>query len=145
MALTAAGQEALFLRQMIDELELKSCAHSHSPTSSVSSHGTYTSGIRQRQLKMNALNKTNQRNTFTIIYTDNIAAKTIAEASGYSTRLKHIAVRLCFLQQIVGDNLVRIKYISTQNQAADLFTKALSPATFRSAAENLQSGSISPP
>ena len=71
-----------------------------------------------------------------LLYTDNIAAKYIADCSTGATtnRSKHIAIKFHYLRQLVSDGAVVINYVPTGDQPADIFTKPLSgPPCYRNA------------
>ena len=61
-----------------------------------------------------------------IIWEDNKAAILIAENECSSAgRSKHIDVKFKFVAQAIADGVVRVRYISTNLNFADLFTKPL--------------------
>lgn len=62
------------------------------------------------------------------IFSDNQAAKAIAEDPQHQKRAKHIDVKYHLLKDHVEKGDVTIQFVSTQNQLADLMTKLL-PAT----------------
>lgn len=61
-------------------------------------------------------------------YEDNQSTIRIAEDSKNHGRLKHVDVKYHFLRDLVKDGRIRIRYISTADQVADMMTKGL-PAT----------------
>jgi transposase InsO family protein len=66
-----------------------------------------------------------------LVYEDNQATKAIAE--GVSTirdRTKHIDIRYRFINEAVQDQKIKIQWIDTQHQQADILTKPLSGGTF---------------
>ena len=74
------------------------------------------------------------------LYTDNVAAKAIAEQNAPSSRSKHVAVRCNFLRQLVEQQTVVLQYVPTYYQAADIFTKPLPYSSFAPAADRLLDG-----
>lgn len=58
------------------------------------------------------------------ILCDNQSAISLANNNGYSARCKHIDIRHHFVRQIVNGKKCVIHYVSTEENAADVFTKA---------------------
>ena len=62
--------------------------------------------------------------------------------AGYSPKLRHVSkthrIDLSSLYQVFEDLFVRLTYINTDKQCADIFTKALSPSKFPAALQLLQ-------
>jgi hypothetical protein len=56
---------------------------------------------------------------------DNIGAIFMAENMQVSQRTKHIDTRLRFVNQYVDDGFIKIKFVGTNENDADLFTKNL--------------------
>ena len=73
----------------------------------------------------------------TIIFTDSTAAVMIADSNTSSKRMKHIATRLAFLREQIAAKTAEMYHIRTTGQVADIFTKALIPATFHNLRELL--------
>ena len=48
----------------------------------------------------------------------------------YHSRTKHIKITYHFIRDVVEEKEVEMKYVRTQNQVADIFTKALSKEKF---------------
>ena len=71
------------------------------------------------------------------LFTDNQAAKAIAEQPSPSARSKHIAVRWHFLRQHVDAGSLHLQYVPTDKQLADILTKPLLPAKFHTAADQV--------
>lgn len=59
----------------------------------------------------------------TEIYEDNQSVICIAENSKGENKLKHIEIRISFTQDIIRKGLVKLVYIESKMQQADLFTK----------------------
>ena len=65
-----------------------------------------------------------------ILAVDNTAAIDVANDYGVSARTKHFERVMHFLRETVCDLRVKMVYVSTVNQLADLFTKPLDKTTF---------------
>ncbi|HSG05847.1 MAG TPA: Ty1/Copia family ribonuclease HI, partial [Nitrospiria bacterium] len=61
----------------------------------------------------------------------------VAEDHKFSDRTKHIATRHFFVREQVGWGTVRVEWVPTKQQAADIFTKPLAPTPFIEAAKRL--------
>ena len=59
------------------------------------------------------------------MYCDNSSAIDISKNPVQHSRTKHIDIKHHFIRDLVEKNLVHIEYIATENQLADIFTKAL--------------------
>ena len=69
----------------------------------------------------------------TLIYEDNLACVTQMK-EGYikSDRTKHIPPKFFeYIQDLIKDKKVKIEYVQSSKNAADLFTKALPKAIFK--------------
>ena len=64
-------------------------------------------------------------NNATTIFGDNQGSIALAKNAKHSERTRHIDVKYHFIREAVSDNIVDIKYISTENMIADAMTKAL--------------------
>ena len=60
-----------------------------------------------------------------IIYYDNTGAINISLNLVMHTKTKHIAIKYHYLRELVQDKIVRMEYVNTKEQLADIFTKAL--------------------
>ena len=65
-----------------------------------------------------------------LLYEDNNGCVKIANNLGSHKLAKHIDIKYHFAKERVGDKSVRVEYISTENQVADVFTKPLGPIKF---------------
>jgi hypothetical protein len=74
-----------------------------------------------------------------ILYCDNKAAGQIARAKINGKRSKHIEVRYHYVREYVKRGDVDVKWIATDKQVADVFTKALSKEKFNGFAKQLVS------
>ncbi|KAL5717463.1 hypothetical protein ACHQM5_010458 [Ranunculus cassubicifolius] len=64
------------------------------------------------------------------IWTDNLSAMALAKNPVYHARTKHIEVDYHYVRELVTRGLLQLKYIHTQDQVADIFTKPLSAPRF---------------
>ncbi len=60
-----------------------------------------------------------------VIYCDNISRILLANNSVYPTRTKHIEVHYHFIREKVLAKEIDLIHVSTKDQVADIFTKAL--------------------
>ena len=65
-----------------------------------------------------------------IVFCDNQTAVSLADSNASTKRMRHISTRIAFLREQVNDGTIMMYHISTTGQLADIFTKALPPATF---------------
>jgi len=65
-----------------------------------------------------------------VIWCDNISALALASNPVFHARTKHIEVDYHFVREKVVNGDILIKFISTNDQIADIFTKGLSTARF---------------
>jgi hypothetical protein len=61
---------------------------------------------------------------------DNISAISVAKNSVFDKRMKHLEVRHHFLRDHVEKRDIEMRYIDTERQLADIFTKALDASRF---------------
>lgn len=61
----------------------------------------------------------------TTIYCDNQSAKLLATSSGFKDRTKHIDIRHHFIREKIQNNIVKVNYINTNENLADVLTKAV--------------------
>ena len=60
-----------------------------------------------------------------VIYCDNLSSIQLARNPVFHARTKHIEVHYHFIQERVLAGDIDLVYVSTQDQVADIFTKAL--------------------
>ena len=65
-----------------------------------------------------------------IIYEDNQSAICMAKNPKFHGRAKHIDLRYHFIRELVENKTIEIKYCSTENMIADIFTKGLPSEKF---------------
>jgi hypothetical protein len=68
--------------------------------------------------------------TPTIIYVDNQPAIRISENDSEHDRTKHIDIRHYFIRDLIKNGDIKLQWISTNDQLADIFTKSLATPTF---------------
>jgi len=64
------------------------------------------------------------------VFEDNQSAIAIANSNGSSKRLKHTEIKLHFIKQCVHEERVKLCYIPTTDQPADILTKGLPQVSF---------------
>ena len=69
------------------------------------------------------------------LFCDNISAINISKNPVQHSKTKHIEIRHHFIRDLVEDKKIKLEYIHTEKQLADIFTKALDATRF----ENLRS------
>jgi hypothetical protein len=79
--------------------------------------------------------------TPTIIYVDNKSAITMSENNSDHERTKHIDIKHHFIRDLVNDGSIALKWISTNEQLADVFTKTLTAPTYTLLRDKLMSDS----
>jgi hypothetical protein len=67
----------------------------------------------------------------TLIYEDNRGAMALANNTGWHKRTKHIDVKYHFLRERVATGEVKLEYVKTGDQVADMLTKALPAPALR--------------
>ncbi len=67
----------------------------------------------------------NAKNEPIIIFEDNQSTITFAKNPIQSERTKHIEVRHHYIRQKVAEGKIEVKYMPTEEQIADIFTKSL--------------------
>ena len=65
-----------------------------------------------------------------LLFEDNQGTIALAKNFMISGRSKHIRVRFHYVRQQIRDAVIRLSYINTKLNVADLFTEILKPATF---------------
>ena len=71
---------------------------------------------------------------------DNQAAIRIAENRGVTGRTKHFSDAIHYIRHMIDHMIVRVRYVSTNHQLADGFTKPLDKRKFRDWCSRLLSG-----
>ena len=60
-----------------------------------------------------------------VMYCDNISAINISKNPVQHSRTKHIDIQHHFIRDLVEQEVIKIDYVQTENQIADIFTKPL--------------------
>ena len=60
-----------------------------------------------------------------ILYCDNMSAINISKNPVMHAKTKHIAIKYHYVRELVEDKQVKMEYIHTKEQIADIFTKLL--------------------
>ena len=60
------------------------------------------------------------------LHIDNTSALHVAGNRTYSSRVKHVALWYFFIEELVKEGRIAVKYMETENQLADISTKHLS-------------------
>ena len=74
-----------------------------------------------------------------LVYGDNQSTLAISANGVKSDRTKHVDVKYHFITQTVEEGAVKLKWIPTSEQQADIFTKALAPPVFERLRQQLMS------
>lgn len=72
-----------------------------------------------------------------MIYCDNKSAITIAKNSVFHSKIKHIAIKHQFIRNVIEEGQVKLEYCKSEEQLADIFTKALPRDRFQRLREAL--------
>lgn len=73
----------------------------------------------------------------TTIYVDNQSAIRLVKNPEFHKRTKHIDIRYHYVREKVNANELNIKYLCTEEQKANIFTKALPKERFCRLRENI--------
>ena len=65
-----------------------------------------------------------------VIYCDNTSAINISKNLVMHSKTKHIAIKYHFLRELVQDKEVKLEYVNTKEQIANIFTKPLPKDVF---------------
>jgi hypothetical protein len=77
------------------------------------------------------------------IYCDNTSAINISKNSVMHSKTKHILIKYHFLREHVAEKNIRVEYVGTKEEVADVFTKPLPQESFEYLCQRL--GVISTP
>ena len=72
-----------------------------------------------------------------IIHCDNTSAINISKNPVMHSKTKHISIKYHFLREQVSQKMVKLEYIDTKEQIADIFTKPLPKEAFDHLRHNL--------
>ena len=65
-----------------------------------------------------------------ILYFDNTSAINISKNPVMHAKIKHIAIKYHYVRELVEDKQVKMEYINSKEQIADIFTKPLPKDAF---------------
>ena len=74
-----------------------------------------------------------------LVYGDNQSTLAVSQNGVKGERTKHVDVKYHFITQTVEEGAVKLKWIPTAEQQADIFTKALAPPVFERLRQQLMS------
>jgi hypothetical protein len=77
------------------------------------------------------------------IYCDNTSTISISKNPVMHSKMKHIPIKYHFLREQVAEKNIRVEYVGTKEQVADIFTKPLPRESFEYLRQRL--GVISTP
>eukprot|EP00253_Pinus_taeda_P026652 PITA_26652 len=66
----------------------------------------------------------------TTLWCDNKSAIQLCKDPVQHQRIKHIELHMHFIRKLIHDHVLEVQYCSTDDQVADIFTKALTEAKF---------------
>ena len=75
-----------------------------------------------------------------ILWSDNIGPQALACNLVYHARTKHIEIDIHYVRNLVSENKLDVRYVPTEEQPADLLTKALPIEHFRTLCHKLTMG-----
>lgn len=94
--------------------------------------------VREAVWLRSLLNSISIRISFPIvIYEDNNSCICIANNPANHKKSKHIDIKYHFIREQIANKIIKLEFISTGNQLADLFTKAISTRKFLDLRQNL--------
>ena len=64
------------------------------------------------------------------LYCDNMSAINISKNPVQHSRTKHIDIRHHYIRDLVDDKVITLEHVATEEQVADIFTKALDANQF---------------
>ena len=64
-----------------------------------------------------------------MLFVDNTGAIFIAKNASTKGRTKHMDIRFHFVRELIEDNIIEIKFVKSDDNTADMFTKNMSRAT----------------
>ena len=72
-----------------------------------------------------------------VIFSDNQGAIKIATANQSTARTRHLSFKLQYTRETVRKESISIRYVNTQDNVADIFTKSLGRIQFQKLADKL--------
>jgi hypothetical protein len=65
-----------------------------------------------------------------LIMEDNKATIDWAKKAGAGSKMRHLETNFLWIKKAVAAKIIKLQHVSTKEQIADIFTKALAPAVF---------------
>jgi hypothetical protein len=65
-----------------------------------------------------------------LVMEDNKATIDWAKKAGAGSKMRHLETKLLWIKRAVADKVIKLQHVTTKEQIADIFTKALAPAVF---------------
>ena len=65
-----------------------------------------------------------------VLWEDNTAARDFSVEEMHQSRAKHLEIKFTFIRELILKNVLEVRYIHTEQQLADIFTKALDRVAF---------------
>jgi hypothetical protein len=65
-----------------------------------------------------------------LIMEDNKATIDWTKKAGAGSKMQHLETKLLWIKKAVADKVIKLQHVTTTEQLADIFTKALAPAVF---------------
>ena len=72
-----------------------------------------------------------------ILYIDNTAALSCIQEGEISKKSKHIEVKYFYVKEQVDKGILDVKYVRSEDQKADIFTKALHAPQFQTLSHSI--------
>ena len=74
------------------------------------------------------------------VFVDNIGAIFLTENRNSGEKTKHIDVKYHYIREQIDEGLIKIKFVKSQDNPADLFTKNLKGEAYKYHADRLLTG-----
>ena len=71
------------------------------------------------------------------VFEDNLGVIAMCSSDMYTRRSRHIDLRHHYIRALVAEKIVELKYIPSSEQVADMLTKGLGYAIFKTHCDNL--------
>jgi hypothetical protein len=107
-------------------VELKKAIH-HIKVSTEAEYKTLTNATTEIVWVQSVLHELGIKHSYTpVLWCDNLGATHLSANPTFHERMKHVEVDYHFVRERVAKGLLDIRFISTNDQVADGFTKAVS-------------------
>jgi hypothetical protein len=77
------------------------------------------------------------------LYCDNQGAVRLVYSAEFHQRTKHIQLRWHWIREQAANEIIEVKFVGTENQLADIFTKALAGPIFHNMRRRIGVGKLS--